>query len=374
MYKDDMQPGSRQTEMNGTPLRKTWGVNAILVCAGMLAALLVAEMAVALLAPQQVRMADTPNSFFLRYDPDIGWVNREGAQGVYEPQKGVPSFHVRINSQGFRGPEVAIPKPVGVRRIAFLGDSNTFGFGIQEGERFSDLLVKQAPVGTDMVNLSVFAYGTDQEAIYLERNALRFAPDMVVLAVSAGDLSDVMSSVNAGAAKPFCRIIDGKFSINNIPVPTSTPLMSSRSRTSRTKVFLYRHSHFYRLLQARVLALNRYMIDTVQEMDEREGFMVMVEIVKGMQRVCREGGIDFKVLLISHGDWIEGLRRDRAAKIGYYSPLKQVFIKEGIEVIDPTDAFVAWTGEPLFFPLDTVHLTPAGNRLIARVMAGELNK
>lgn len=343
-------------------------LHTVLVFGGVLLGLLLSELCVALFVPQQVRMASAPASFFLRYDPDIGWVNREGVEGVDHPAKGVPPFRVRINAQGFRGPEVEVPKPAGVRRIAFLGDSNTFGFGIEEGERFTDLLARSAPAGTETINLGVFAYGTDQEAIYLERNALRLDPDMVVLAVSAGDLLDVMSSVNGGAAKPFCKIIDGRFTINNIPVPQSTPLLSSRSLKSRIKVALYRHSHLFRLMLNRVLALNSYMTDTVREMDDGEGFTVMVEIIKGMQRVCRESGIDFKVVLISHGDWIAGLKQDRSAQIGYYGALKQALTREGVEIIDPTDDFVAWQGEPLFFPQDAVHLTPAGNVLLARTL------
>lgn len=347
-----------------------YGANVALVCFGVTVALLIAELSTALWAPQQVRMANTPASFFLRYDPETGWVNREGADGEDRPPNGLPGYRVRINALGYRGDELAHSKPPGVRRIAFLGDSNTFGYGIREGERFSDLLAKAAPERTEVLNLGVFGFGTDQEAIYLERHALRFLPDMVVLAVSAGDLSDVMSSVNAGAAKPYFRIIDGRFTMNNIPVPQSTPLMSSRSLKSRTKVFLYRHSHLYRLLLSRVLALNRYMVDTVREMDEREGFAVMVEIIRGMERVCREGGIDFKVLLISHGEWIEGHRRDSSAQIGYYGSLKQALIGAGIKVIDPTDVFVAWQGEPLFFSEDAVHLSPTGHRLLAGALAG----
>ncbi len=344
----------------------------LLTGCGVAAGLLLAEAAVALLAPQQVRMASSPASFFLRYDANLGWANREGAVGVDTPPKGVPPFRVRINSRGLRGPEVALPKPPGGRRIAVLGDSNTFGYGIEEGERFSDLLARMMPAGTEILNCGVFGYGTDQEAIYLERQLLGLSPDMVVLAVSAGDLTDVMASVNGGAAKPFCRIVDGRFTLNNIPVPRSSPLLSSRSLNSRLKVFLYRHSHLYRLLVGRVLALNRYMTDTVREMDEGEGFAVMVEIIRGMQRVCRETGADFRVLLISHGDWIEGLKRDRKAQIGYYGPLIQALAGAGIDVIDPTDSFVASQGEPLFFPGDAVHLTAAGNRLIARILAKEL--
>lgn len=359
--------------MNGIhEIARTWVIHIMLVCAGIVTALLAAEILVALLLPQQVRMATSPASFFLEYDPDIGWVNRAGAEGVSGTARDVGAFNVRINSLGYRGKEVAVPKPAEVRRIAFLGDSNTFGYGVQEGQRFSDILAQHQPASTEIVNLGVFGYGTEQEAIYLERHALGLSPDMVVLAVSAGDLSDVMSSINAGAAKPFCRMIDGRFTMHNIPVPASTPLLSSRSLKSRTKVLLYRHSHLYRLMLSRIIALNPYMFDTVREMDEKEGFGVMVEIVRGMDRVCREKGIPFKVLLISHGEWIEGMKKDGSAAIGYYAPLKAALLASGLDVIDTTDSFVAWKGEPLFFEKDAVHLTATGNRLVAELLGEEL--
>ena len=37
-------------------------------------------------------------------------------------------FHVDVNSLGFRGPEIPIPKPAGVFRVFALGESTTFGW------------------------------------------------------------------------------------------------------------------------------------------------------------------------------------------------------------------------------------------------------
>lgn len=364
-----------QNQSNRIPMPfgvRTLMARVALVVGGIILGLLIAEASVAVFFPQQVRMASSPTSFFLKYDPDIGWVNKAGAEGVSGTSRDVGSFDVRINRLGYRGREVAVPKPAGVRRIAFLGDSNTFGYGIQEGQRFSDILAGHRPASTEIVNLGVFGYGTEQEAIYLERHALALSPDMVVLAVSAGDLSDVMSSINGGAAKPFCRMIDGRFTMHNIPVPVSTPLLSSSSLKSRAKVFLYRHSHLYRLMLSRIIALNPYMFDTVREMDEKEGFGVMVEIIRGMDRVCREKGILFKVLLISHGEWVAGMKKNPGAVIGYYQPLIGALKSGGVEVIDTTDRFVTWKGEPLFFEKDAVHLTAAGNRLVAELLHKEL--
>jgi lysophospholipase L1-like esterase len=281
---------------------------------------------------------------------------------------------VEINRLGYRGLEVPPAKPAGGKRFLFLGDSNTFGYGIEEGERFSDLLGRSLPPGYDTVNLGVFGFGTDQEALLLESKGLAFAPDIVVLAFSAGDLSDNMSSVNGGAAKPFCRIENGRLAIRNVPVPRSSPLMKSSARASRLKTFFYRHSHIYRLLLTRIRGANLYMRDAVLEMDENEGLQVTSAIINGMDQVCRESGCRLVVLLISHGTWVTELQKSPGAPIGYYPALKVNLDQMGIPVIDTTDAFVRHPEGGLFFADDPVHLTRLGNRVAAEALYDGLSK
>src|SRR5690242_17704145 len=42
------------------------------------------------------------------------------------PIAGKTTGSIRINSLGFRSPELAVPKPIGVVRLAFLGGSTTY--------------------------------------------------------------------------------------------------------------------------------------------------------------------------------------------------------------------------------------------------------
>jgi lysophospholipase L1-like esterase len=50
---------------------------------------------------------------------------------------------VEINSRGFRDVEHPLQKPAGTNRIALLGDSITFGWGVPYGQRFSELIARR---------------------------------------------------------------------------------------------------------------------------------------------------------------------------------------------------------------------------------------
>ncbi len=66
-------------------------------------------------------------------------------------QKNVKNFHhiaytvefdhyVSTNSLGIRGKEISLEKPQDTYRILLLGDSMTFGWGVNEGETFAKIL------------------------------------------------------------------------------------------------------------------------------------------------------------------------------------------------------------------------------------------
>jgi lysophospholipase L1-like esterase len=354
--------------MSGRLFKKIAGP-LLLITGGTLAGLLLAEITLVLFLPQQIRVTGAVVNFFVQYDPDLGWMNRKGAAGELRPPDDSLSLtQIRINSEGFRGKEVRLPKPKGGKRILFLGDSNTFGYGVNEDARFSNLLENRL-TGYDTVNLGVFGYGTDQEAILFEREGLRFAPDLVVAAFSAGDLNDNRSSIDTGVSKPYCTLENGQIKLNNVPVPQpgSRTLMKQGSLLRET---LYRNSHLYRLLAETLKESRVFMPDSVFELTEGEGMQVTVAVLEGMNRVCRENGSRFAVLLLSHGAWIDASAKNRQQDVGYYPVMARILASRGIAVIDTTERFIEETakGRRLFFDRDPVHLNSEGNRIVAEVL------
>ena len=101
---------------------------------------------------------------------------------------------VALNSQGLRGPEIPLAKPAGERRILALGDSVTFGWGVDQDQTFSDFLERSLAPRPDrrwrVLNAGVNGYNTRQEVEYLERAGLSYAPDIVVLTWVDNDVED----------------------------------------------------------------------------------------------------------------------------------------------------------------------------------------
>jgi len=99
---------------------------------------------------------------------------------------------IRINSQGFRGPEFSVEKPGGVFRIVCLGDSVTYGFKVDNDECYPALLLKFQgnPEQMEVINAGVPGYSSLQGMRQLERDVLSLAPDLLIVSFGNNDILD----------------------------------------------------------------------------------------------------------------------------------------------------------------------------------------
>jgi lysophospholipase L1-like esterase len=94
---------------------------------------------------------------------------------------------VRTNSLGYREREVSRAKPAGTNRIAVIGDSFTFGQGIREEERFSNLIEKrlnrlaQGEIRYEVLNFGLPGKETEDHVQLLRDVVIDLKPDFVLL-------------------------------------------------------------------------------------------------------------------------------------------------------------------------------------------------
>ena len=109
-------------------------------------------------------------------NPKIGHVHRPGAQ------KELMDVQVSINSDGLRDKEYPVQKG-DAYRIIFLGDSLTFGWGVEIEDTFQYILEeelsKSAP--TEVINFGTGNYNTEQEVNLFFEKGPKYDPDKVVL-------------------------------------------------------------------------------------------------------------------------------------------------------------------------------------------------
>lgn len=107
------------------------------------------------------------------------------------------AVYTRLNSMGCRDPEWSVAKPNGVRRIAVVGDSFTYGWGVEEeSDRFTNVLhekFEEARAGrVEMMNVAFPGWGSGDQAAPVMGMIEKYAVDEIVLAYVFNDIEKLL--------------------------------------------------------------------------------------------------------------------------------------------------------------------------------------
>ena len=130
---------------------------------------------------------------------------------------GSTRYSVRHNSLGFRDREL---DPKQGPRLLVLGDSFVYGYDVNEGERFTDLLADQLP-NWEIINLGVSGYGPAQEYLLLQHYFEQYKPDVVFQLFEYGnDASNSSSNMAVGGYyRPYFTQQTTGLRLEGVPVP-----------------------------------------------------------------------------------------------------------------------------------------------------------
>jgi len=225
------KPSNRPADLRrvGVPsARRRWAVAATAMLIVALLTVTLGELMIRWLAPQRSLYPRT------QYSRDYGFLPYADTEMVNE----VPGrwrFVYRTNAQGHRGPLLPLSNRYLHPVVVLLGDSYTFGVGVDDGQEYAQPL-RQALAGRfDVVNLGVEGWGLTQEIRRFYELGQLYQPAVVVLQFCANDPSDNL--LNA-----VTEVQDGRFLFR----PSSSGLESLKRFLSQS---LLQRSQIYNLLR-----------------------------------------------------------------------------------------------------------------------------
>lgn len=318
----------------------------------------------------------------LTFDSELGWQlgrNWNGRHVHYD-------FDARYSTSdaGLRG---TWPPPTpGRARYVFVGDSFTFGIGVNDGETFVDRLGKDDPA-TTYLNAGIVGYSTDQEYLYLQRHLSNWRADQVILDVYlANDLLDnlLQYPLQAEMGKPTFTFSEGSLRLTNVPVKRSPKPPEERGRTLSSMVLgddaARRRSQSWRSRWevTRFLGLAEYADrETLSIMPERmaDPLNLFVQLVWKIRELCDANNVGFGLLLLPGKSFVES---PDGVSGQFQNYLREAILAKKDELRVPIfDMAERLRSEyqrerkQLFFPHEG-HLNPAGHRAVAELLRGQL--
>ena len=194
-------------------MTKRWLTKLLVLGAGIGVSLAIAEGIVRVVFPHS-RDTVIPGHLFM-IDDELGWKFRPSRTSIHRTRHFAVEY--TINASGFRDQTRPVARRPGTYRILLYGDSQVFGWGIPQADRFSDVLERRV-TGLEVWNRAVPGYGLDQEVLSYERDAESVAFEEAMYFIGGGTLGRIHTGYIFGKYKPvFSYGPDGGLKVEPIP-------------------------------------------------------------------------------------------------------------------------------------------------------------
>jgi lysophospholipase L1-like esterase len=250
---------------------------------------------------------------------------------------------VRINNWGFREREFAAAKPESMFRIAVIGDSYTYGQGIDERERFTNLLEEQLTARSgrhEVLNFGRLGAETVDHLKILTDQVVGVRPDFIILQWFT---NDVEGNDKGERPRPL-KLLPSDFLI---------------SKLNKVSALYYLLNQQWITLQNRLGWLGSYEDYMITRFGNPSSASSLAakEAFQNFINVCKNREVPLGVVLFSY----------RSSSLAFLTErVLDICAQEAITCIDLRDAFAPYNGDPRLWAnrLDP-HAGPLANRLAA---------
>jgi len=356
-----------------------WAANvvkrAVLVLGALGVTLGLGELGVRLAVPQERALVRG----YVRPDAELGSVHKPRQDYFDRHWEPLYAYHVRTNDYGYRMDEDVNPSPA-VRKVLALGDSFTFGWGVEIEDAFFSLLKRRVEghhPRVQLLNGGQDGFSTGHVYKKLRRESARLNLCAALYFMNAGDLADNLNLHPDYRVTSFQRATDGAI------ILTDEKVFSPFKRFLLLHVpgydWLNQHSHVFvlakRSVQRRAAAVVPFGPEpAVAGADPELMTDVTLAHLERIAGLARTSG--FKVMVV----WVPGSTELFAPDDGLNAVLARLKSRvpriAGLQLFDPTPGLrevirARYRPEDLYFrdyqPFG--HFNRGGNALFAATSA-----
>lgn len=98
---------------------------------------------------------------------------------------------VETNMEGLRDDNFSMKPAKGTKRILVLGDSFTFGIGVNSTERYTDIMerrLKRDSGSYEVINAGIAGYGAQDYLNFFKERGRNYEPEVVIISLSQNDI------------------------------------------------------------------------------------------------------------------------------------------------------------------------------------------
>jgi lysophospholipase L1-like esterase len=270
------------------PPRVGWRRKLVAVLLASLVSLLLGEGVLRLVGVKPLYV-NPEQRLFWHYHARLGWHHRPGQSGRFAKKQFDTS--VTINSRGLRDREYPLDRVEGKQRILVLGDSFTWGFGVEQEEIFTEVAETQFQ-HVEVINAGVSAYSPDQELLWLQDEGIRYRPDLVLLVLSGNDVwGNHQQVISFVYGKPRYRLdVDGVLQLENVPVPKPRASVSLRHWLRQRSSIAQLLISALERVRYRMTARNEKPVTESLGKADRQPFPLTLALIREIEQVAAAGG------------------------------------------------------------------------------------
>ena len=243
---------------------------------------------------------------------------------------------IKTNSLGLRDYEYSIEKPENKKRVIFLGDSFTFGWGVPLEKLYSkqvEKMLNSEEKKVEVINMGVGNYNSIMEVELFKRRGLTLDPDMVILMYFVNDTE---------------------------PVP---PVKS------KAEYLILKNSYFMAFLFDRFVKVKTHFdknfewseyYSNLYSSENSKNLAATEKAIKELINLCKDNGIR---LLIVNIPELRALKRYKFQKATSF--IRSLAEQENVSFLDLLPALVEYDPESLWVSLEDPHASELANGIIA---------